>query len=42
MSENFFFDNPDLEFHFRHLDLDEVLRLRENDFSDNGLAFVIG
>lgn len=34
MSENFFFDNPDLEFHFRHLDLDEVLRLRENDFAD--------
>lgn len=35
MCDNFFLDNPDLEFHFLHADLDEVLRMRENGFTDH-------
>ncbi len=33
MSENFFLDNPDLQFHLNHTDLSEVYRLREDDFT---------
>ncbi len=33
MSENFFLDNPDLQFHLSHTDLSEVYRLREEDFT---------
>jgi len=32
--ENFFKDNEDMNFHLDNLDLDEVIRLKENDFSD--------
>ena len=31
---NFFTDNPDLRFRFDNLDLDEIIRLREGDFSE--------
>lgn len=33
MPENFFLDNPDLQFHLSHTDLSEVYRLREEDFT---------
>ncbi|MCQ2403690.1 MAG: acyl-CoA dehydrogenase family protein [Lentisphaeria bacterium] len=33
MAENFFLDNTDLQFHFDHVDLAEVFRLREDDFT---------
>lgn len=33
---NFFTDNDDLQFQFSQLDLDRVIRIRENDFSENG------
>jgi alkylation response protein AidB-like acyl-CoA dehydrogenase len=32
--ENFFKDNEDILFHFEHLDLDRIIRLREDDFSN--------
>ena len=32
MSENFFLDNPDLQFRLEHLDLREVLMLEEGDW----------
>ena len=30
--ENFFTDNPDILWHFDHLDLDDIIRSREDDF----------
>ncbi|MBO4620164.1 MAG: acyl-CoA dehydrogenase family protein [Victivallales bacterium] len=33
MSENFFLDNSDLQFHFEHTDLADILRMREDDFT---------
>ena len=35
MSENFFRDNADLQFHFEHAGLEEVLRMREDDFTQH-------
>jgi len=32
--ENFFRDNDDIQFHFSHLDLDRIIRLKEEDFSN--------
>ena len=34
MSENFFLDNPDLQFRLEHLDLAEVLERKEKGFSE--------
>lgn len=34
MSENFFLDNPDLQFRLEHLDLREVLELKEKGYSE--------
>ena len=34
---NFFKDNPDIDFHLTHGDWDEVIRLKEADFSDAGI-----
>jgi 3-(methylthio)propanoyl-CoA dehydrogenase len=31
--ENFFTENPDIRWHFDHLDLDEIIRSREDDFA---------
>ena len=33
MADNFFLDNPDLQFHFEHALLSEIFRMREDDFS---------
>lgn len=33
MAENFYLDNQDIRFHLRHLDLGEVVRMREEDYS---------
>ena len=38
MNLNFCTDNQDLMFHFANLDLDEVIRLREKDFSETALG----
>ncbi len=38
MTLNFFTDNNDLMFHFVNLDLDEVIRLREKNFSETALG----
>jgi alkylation response protein AidB-like acyl-CoA dehydrogenase len=35
MSENFFLDNPDLQFRLEHLDLREVLELKEKGYSES-------
>jgi 3-(methylthio)propanoyl-CoA dehydrogenase len=35
MSENFFLDNPDLQFRLEHLDLGEVLELKEKSYSES-------
>ena len=35
MSENFFLDNPDLRFRLEHLDLREVLELKEKGYSES-------
>ena len=32
--DNFFRDNDDILFHFKHLDLDELIKLREDDFEE--------
>jgi alkylation response protein AidB-like acyl-CoA dehydrogenase len=37
MSENFFLDNPDLRFRLEHLDLREVLELREKGYSESDI-----
>ena len=34
MSDNFFFDNEDLQFRLSQLDLREVLELKEKHYSD--------
>jgi alkylation response protein AidB-like acyl-CoA dehydrogenase len=34
MSENYYIDNPDLQFHLQHSVLEEVVRLRERDFAE--------
>ncbi|HSH70821.1 MAG TPA: acyl-CoA dehydrogenase family protein [Deferrisomatales bacterium] len=34
MPENFYSDNADLRFHLRHIDLAEVVRLREQDYAE--------
>jgi alkylation response protein AidB-like acyl-CoA dehydrogenase len=34
MAENFYLDNADLRFHLQNLDLTEVIRLRERDYSE--------
>ena len=34
MAENFYLDTPDIKFHLMHVGLDEVVRLREDDFRD--------
>lgn len=34
MAENFFLDNPDLQFRMTNAGLDEVIRIREKDFSE--------
>jgi len=31
---NFYLDNPDILFHLQHMDLDQVIRLKEQDFSE--------
>ncbi len=36
MNANFYTDNADLQFHFEHAGLDEVLRLRNDDFTQEG------
>ena len=36
MSNNLFSDNQDLLFHFANLDLQEISRLREKDYTDEG------
>ena len=33
MNANFYLDNSDLQYHFEHADLAEVLRMREDDFT---------
>lgn len=38
MGKNYFTDNSDLQFHFNHLDLAEVISLRENNFTESGGA----
>jgi alkylation response protein AidB-like acyl-CoA dehydrogenase len=35
--ENFLKDNEDILFHLEHLDLDRIIRLKEEDFKDAGL-----
>ena len=35
-TSNFFSDNADLRFHFESLNLEEVVRLRENDYREEG------
>ncbi len=37
MSENFFLDNPDLQLRLEHLDLREVVELKENGYSEAGI-----
>ena len=37
MSENFFLDNPDLQFRLEHLDLHEVLELKERGYSESDI-----
>ena len=37
MSENFFLDNPDLQFRLEHLDLGEVLELKEKGYSESAV-----
>jgi alkylation response protein AidB-like acyl-CoA dehydrogenase len=32
--ENFFRDNDDILFHFEHMDIDRIIRLKEDDFSN--------
>jgi alkylation response protein AidB-like acyl-CoA dehydrogenase len=36
MSENFFLDNPDLQFRLEHLDLCEVVERKEHGYADSG------
>ena len=38
MTLNFFTDNQDLLFHFANLDLEDVIRLREKDFTEVGIG----
>ncbi|OGO58188.1 MAG: hypothetical protein A2V85_14580 [Chloroflexi bacterium RBG_16_72_14] len=37
MSENFFLDNPDLQLRLEHLDLQEVVDLKERGYSESGI-----
>ena len=39
MADNFFLDNPDLQFHFEHALLSEIFRMREDDFSHSSERF---
>ena len=32
MAENFYLDNPDIRFHLQTVGLEEVTRMRENDY----------
>ena len=32
---NFFTDNADMQFHFKHMDLREIVSLKEGDFSES-------
>ena len=34
MAENFYRDNPDLRFHLMHVDLRDIVRLRERDYTE--------
>ncbi len=34
MAENFYLDNPDLRFHLHHVDLTDVVRIRERDYRE--------
>ena len=34
MAENFYRDNPDLRFHLMHVDLRDIVRLRERDYAE--------
>ena len=34
---NFYTENDDIQFHFKHLDLDRVIELKEDHFADKGL-----
>ncbi len=36
MAENYYTDNPDIKFHLQNVDLGEVLRLREKDYTEAG------
>ena len=31
---NFYTDNDDIQFHFKHLDLDRIIDMREDDFGE--------
>lgn len=34
---NFYLDNPDILFHLQHMDLEQVVRLKEQDFAESGV-----
>ena len=34
---NFYTENDDIQFHMKHLDLDWVIKLKEDDFADKGI-----
>ena len=34
MAENFYLDNPDIGFHLRHVDLEDVVRMREDEYRE--------
>lgn len=34
MPANFYIDNPDLRFHLRHRDIEDIVRLRERDYAE--------
>ena len=36
MAQNLFADNSDLQFHFANLDIEEIARLREKNYTDEG------
>ena len=38
---NFYKENDDIQFHFKHLDLDWVIQLKEEDFADKGVAISV-
>ena len=37
MSQNFFLDNPDLQLRLEHLDLREVLELKEKGYAESDI-----